>query len=149
MLSQFFSIVIMLSMLGAGALEANTSDVVTVNPTATYIGPAGPALGLFVACIIGSIFASLLVVNRIYWRLKLAGGLGYDDWAVIFALVSTRPIIMLRSSDTRPRYSFSHKPSLSSLPSSTATVQTPGSFSARTITVHLALGTIKSRLRHA
>lgn len=82
-----FLIVLMVTMAGNMALEPGTHNM-TLNDTSTMeIGLKGPGLGLIIASIVGALFCLAFVWNRIYWRLRLSGGLGYDDWAIIIALV--------------------------------------------------------------
>ena len=83
-----FLIILATMMVGGTTLESGT-NVTLSNPETNInkIGLRGPGLGLIIACAIGSVVCLLIVWNRIHWRIRLSGGLGYDDWAICVALV--------------------------------------------------------------
>ena len=82
-------IILPMMMVGGTALEPGTNNVTLISPETDInkVGLHGPGLGLIVGCVVGSVACLLIVWNRIHWRLRLSGGLGYDDWAIIIALV--------------------------------------------------------------
>ena len=76
-------------MVGGMALEPGNKNVTLLDPETDInkVGLHGPGLGLIIGCAVGSVACLLFVWNRIHWRIRLSGGLGYDDWAIIIALV--------------------------------------------------------------
>lgn len=84
-----FLIILAMMMVGGTTLESGSTNVTLPSPDTNInkIGLHGPGLGLIVACAIGSVVCLLIVWNRIHWRIRLSGGLGYDDWAICIALV--------------------------------------------------------------
>jgi hypothetical protein len=58
-------------------------------PDGTF-GLGGPGSPLVIPSILAPVMASLLVANRVYWRLRMIGSLDYDDVFILLATVSIR-----------------------------------------------------------
>jgi hypothetical protein len=87
----FYLLLIAAMILGTSAFDEGsgfTGWALIFGNEAT-IAWGGPGTGLLVACIVGLFCASFLVANRIFFRIKLGTGLGFDDWAILCALVGT------------------------------------------------------------
>ncbi len=82
-----FVIALAIVVVSGTALEAGTHNITLIDTSITRVGFDGPGKGLIIASITGTCICFTFVWNRIHWRFRLSGGLGYDDWAIGIAWV--------------------------------------------------------------
>ena len=57
---------------------------------ARNLGLGGRGAHLVIPSIVGPVLATILVFNRVYWRITLVDTLGLDDLCITFSLVRLR-----------------------------------------------------------
>jgi hypothetical protein len=68
-------------------LIQNAAELVTRD-----VGVGGRGAHLVIPSIVGPVLASILVFNRIYWRISLMHTLGLDDLCIALSLVRLRSL---------------------------------------------------------
>lgn len=63
------------------------ADIPCSNCQIVSLGIGGRGAHLVIPSLIAPILSSCLVLNRLYWRIKLLGRLGLDDYCTILSLV--------------------------------------------------------------
>ena len=94
----FFLAVLIMMMIGVEAFDPAVRNITTTDTEASKIGFGGAGTGLIVGSMVAPVCCIVLVYNRLHWRWRLSGGFGYDDLAIVLALVLTShsfPAIML------------------------------------------------------